>query len=316
MKQVLVLLIILMQYVGVAQTTNQTGFFSETLHDIEIVNDTTLVAYSYGSGNIYKSENGGESWRLISQLDSVYFEQIQFVNESTGWIVGSPNKIYRTTDGGITWEDKSIEQEKQSQLALIYGMHFIGSNVGYVSVTNKSDKGLHTNIYKTENGGENWKEINEIQTALLNLEEFNGILYGSGTNVIIKNVDNREQWKSIFQDSTKQVGHIRDIEWLGDNELVTVSDNGYIVSGTEDKWSTDQITSNRLRCIKSTEDFLVIVGDNNKESGNFFVKRMNEEGWILSDQRYPDIHRIGISNMDIWIVGKEGLMEKLTLPLF
>nr|NQU93742.1 hypothetical protein [Bacteroidota bacterium] len=57
---------------------------SEGLHDIEVIDDHIAIAYSYGTGNVYKTKNGGRNWNKIYQFDSIYFEQIQFLDERNG----------------------------------------------------------------------------------------------------------------------------------------------------------------------------------------------------------------------------------------
>lgn len=316
MKQAIVLMATLVHCLVIAQSTKQNAGITETLHDIEIINDTIHIAYGYGTGNIYKTINGGDNWNLISQLDSVYFEQIQFIDECNGWIVGSPNKIYKTKDGGMSWENKSIAQERENKLALIYGMYFSDINHGYISVTNRSESGLVTKIYRTMNGGNTWKEVNEVQEAILNLEENKGHLFGSGAHVIIEDIDDRHHVKYIFKDSTKQVGHIRDIEWKGKGELIGVSDNGYVISERNYNWSMNKITTNRLRRIIKVGDMLLVAGDNNNETGNLFVGSVNGLDWKVRNEYYPDIHRLAIVNKKIWVVGKKGLIQEITLLEF
>ena len=41
----------------------------------------------------------------MAGLDSIYFEQIQFVDNKQGWICGEYGKIYHTNDGGETWQE-------------------------------------------------------------------------------------------------------------------------------------------------------------------------------------------------------------------
>ena len=54
------------------------------LHDIEVINDDIALAYSYGTGKLFKTTNGGEIWAQIHQFDSLWFEQLQFIDENIG----------------------------------------------------------------------------------------------------------------------------------------------------------------------------------------------------------------------------------------
>lgn len=304
-------LILLISTVLFSCSTKQVWFKSNTnifddLHDIEIINNNTAISYSYGTGNIYKTFDKGKNWELLSKLDSLYFEQVQFINNQKGWISGSPNKIFTTNDGGKNWINKSIKQEHNS--AMIYAMYFKTSNVGYVGAITRDEKGIKTKIYKTENGAENWELVNEVREMILNIEQIGEILYATGKNVIIENIDKQSEWKYSYKDSTNIVGMIRDLDING-KKIIAISDNGYVINLDKGIWKSTKITNNRLRSIlfvKNSE--WITAGDLNKENGNLFVTYDNGNNWKIEKKITSDIHRIGKSKKIIWIVGKNGLM--------
>lgn len=68
-----------------------------------------------------------------------------FIDENTGWIVGSVgNKIMKTTDGGTTW----TEQYQSGGNAV----QFIDANKGWVAVGDGT-------ILRTTDGGTTWVEV-------------------------------------------------------------------------------------------------------------------------------------------------------------
>ena len=145
------------------------------LHDIEIVNKNVAFAYSYGTGKFFKTTDGGVSWENIYQFDSLYFEQIQFIDERTGWLAGSPNKLFKTENGGENWLNVSLKTEPEN--SLIYGMYFQDINNGYVAIINRNKTGVTSNIYFTKNGGEEWQLINSIDEMILNLEKIDNTIH-------------------------------------------------------------------------------------------------------------------------------------------
>jgi photosystem II stability/assembly factor-like uncharacterized protein len=71
------------------------------MYDVDFVDLTT--AYACGFGEVRKTTNGGQSW--TSQPVSVFgnLVGIDFVNATTGWVVGAEGSIFNTTNGGVTW---------------------------------------------------------------------------------------------------------------------------------------------------------------------------------------------------------------------
>ncbi|MBE9509826.1 MAG: hypothetical protein IMY71_03025 [Bacteroidetes bacterium] len=279
----------------------------EGLHDIEIVDENVAFTYGYGTGNIYKTTNGGKNWKNIYQFDSLYFEQIQFFDEKTGWIAGSPNKLFKTENGGKNWIDKSIKNELEN--ALIYGMYFQDSRNGYISIIRINDNGFISNIYGTNDGGENWLLVNSINEMILNLEEIDNSIFGTGNNVIIKDIHKKNDWKYNFRDTTNQVGQIRDIEINEVGKVIAVSFNGYVIEQNSENWNSIRITKNRIRSLISIDnENWIAMGDSNKESGNLFISTDNSNNWAKIQREFPDIHRINKFKKRLWAAGKEGLI--------
>jgi photosystem II stability/assembly factor-like uncharacterized protein len=52
-------------------------------------------------GRLFESDDGGRSWRKILTI-AAGVRELQFVNSSTGWILGQ-SQVWSTTDSGKTW---------------------------------------------------------------------------------------------------------------------------------------------------------------------------------------------------------------------
>jgi photosystem II stability/assembly factor-like uncharacterized protein len=284
-----------------------TTGMNDNFHDIEIITSTTAIAYSYGSGKIIKTEDTGKSWDIIYQLDSIYLEQIQFINPNLGFICGNDNTLLKTTNGGRNWESIAIDTLENS--ASIYGMYFIDENIGFIGVLTNTGKNFSTIIYQTANSGEEWNMIQEIPEMILNLETINNELWGSGHNVIIKNID-RTAWEYSFKDTIRKVGQIRDIH-IVESSIIAVSFNGYVITQQNGIWSSQQITKNRLRCIAGNEKLLVTGGDNNAEMGNLFISKDKGLSWIQNELVLEDIHRIKYRDNTFWAIGKKDQLLQL-----
>lgn len=115
-----------------------------------IVFTTIDKGFAVGNGgSLMKTTNGGLSWTAYSTGYSFHFQEIFFVNENIGFLVGNKNydlngRVLKTTDGGVTWQ-MVLTNDASIQFHTVY---FINENIGYV--------GANSHIYKTTNGGATW----------------------------------------------------------------------------------------------------------------------------------------------------------------
>ncbi|MCB9211587.1 MAG: T9SS type A sorting domain-containing protein [Ignavibacteriales bacterium] len=99
---------------------------------------------------IYHSQDGGNNW-TTNELP--YFaDAINFVDEQRGWL-SSENKLYRTNDGGTTW---NVVNENLPNI--IDRILFIDDKLGFL-LTRDHYFGNSVAIQYTMDGGENFKSI-------------------------------------------------------------------------------------------------------------------------------------------------------------
>jgi photosystem II stability/assembly factor-like uncharacterized protein len=90
-------------------------------------------------------------WIFRSVPDTNALNTIQFKDISTGWVAGNYGKIYKTTNGGISW----IPQSTGSAFSQYYSLAFVNNTVGWL-VGATQDTALTGRIYRTNNGGTSW----------------------------------------------------------------------------------------------------------------------------------------------------------------
>ncbi len=124
------------------------------------------VGYIAGSRNaVYKTTDGGVTWTNISPFPSlnnaptgfasafVTYQEIQALDENTVVVIGNMftntgvRRVYKTTDGGATWQDITGNIATDSP-GNIVGLRMHDGNNGYVTSGN--------NLFKTTNGGATW----------------------------------------------------------------------------------------------------------------------------------------------------------------
>ncbi len=97
---------------------------------------TASKIYAIGS-KLYKTEDGGDSWSVVNDQ---YGRDLKIFNDSTGFILAN-NKIVRSIDSFVTWED-----QPSSQSISLQDFHWVDQSNCY-------GVGWDGRIIKTTNGG-------------------------------------------------------------------------------------------------------------------------------------------------------------------
>ena len=170
-------------------------------------------------GRLYKTEDGGENWKLQFKKNDSFFRCIVFKDSLNGWFgtLGTDDEylhsldsivLYETHDGGENWLPTEIKGEYPKGLC---GMQKINENtlVACGRVRGPSY------FLKTTDGGKTWisKNMNHLAGSLIAphfFDEMNGILVGGTTrdkencrSLILSTKDGGENWDTIFISSQK-----------------------------------------------------------------------------------------------------------------
>ncbi len=136
---------------------------------------------------IIRTTNGGVNWNTIMNTYDTYFTNIQFVNDSVGFI--GFYGVYKSADKGSNWEHfgNIVNQN----------CFFINENTGYAA------NGYISTIHKSTNGGINW--INVLKPGMYNVD--GGIFFCNqntgfvtGASGIFKTTDAGSAWQQIWYD--------------------------------------------------------------------------------------------------------------------
>jgi photosystem II stability/assembly factor-like uncharacterized protein len=103
---------------------------------------------------IIRSTNGGSTWAVVpfSTTSTAYFNDIEMINDNTGYIVGSNSAVYRTTNAGANWDSVTTT-------GITGGLNlgkacFINANTGWIF--SKSQVTTDSTIFKTTDAGATW----------------------------------------------------------------------------------------------------------------------------------------------------------------
>ncbi len=123
-----------------------------SIYDMKKINSSTLIAIGAGT-TILRSANNGISWTQqlsVSDTLNARLQGIYFLNDNTGWVVGShylgfsKTVILKTTDAGVTWNYAT-----NGANAKLLAIQFYNSSIGYTV-------GEAGKIFRTTNGGTSW----------------------------------------------------------------------------------------------------------------------------------------------------------------
>ena len=131
---------------GAGRWELQDSGVTNTLHDVEFVNDTHGWAVGEG-GVIIATTDGGDTWISQSSGYELTLNSVDFADESNGWIVGQLGLILNTKDGGNNW----TVQGKDAALGQnLINVHFDNADEGRI-ITERGSFAL-----SATDGGKTW----------------------------------------------------------------------------------------------------------------------------------------------------------------
>jgi photosystem II stability/assembly factor-like uncharacterized protein len=133
---------------------------------VPFVDDEEEDEIETGPSDLLMTNDGGKTWLAQRRLP-VGLTDIQFTDQTTGWVVGQRGAIYKTTDSGRTWDAQKSELEPGEGSAVdltgegskkfnMMGVSFSDANNGFVVAIN--DDGDQGRVLGTPNSGASWSK--------------------------------------------------------------------------------------------------------------------------------------------------------------
>jgi len=184
--------------VGSGEVIVDIRFSSEAVGYILVGNndgDSTLL---------YKTSNYGDDWTLKNSIDDPIFSiysNVDFINDTVGFISTGDNIIYRTTDGGEHLD--TIYEGGQ-----VTDIVFTSDSVAYASIRSSSWSNNVNDIFKTENQGDDWTSVyfnstgyfpadNELILEMDFINDNIGFVVGRN-NFMLRTYDGGVTWVQLF----------------------------------------------------------------------------------------------------------------------
>src|SRR5690606_9206710 len=97
---------------------------------------------------VYRSQDLGESWELVSTDPGYYTHGMSFVSSTVGYRVELFGSVQKTVDGGKTWLDIFTRHPESSDV--FNDIFFLNENLGYAG---------GDFLQRSVNGGLTWQKI-------------------------------------------------------------------------------------------------------------------------------------------------------------
>lgn len=111
---------------------------------------TLLLILFIGINGLFSQSNW--EWTKQESNTTANLRDVYFVNNMTGWAVGSNGIIQKTSNGGISWSPQFSGTNQELEV-----VHFIDENTGWITGGGVSAEAAP--ILKTTDGGENWESL-------------------------------------------------------------------------------------------------------------------------------------------------------------
>jgi photosystem II stability/assembly factor-like uncharacterized protein len=127
------------------RTWKNTEYPNSTLNDIDFAEDNVWIVGTIGSSAVVLKGSSLQQWQIIwKATKGQYFEGVDFVDSTSGWIVGAKGLILRGFEGGRKWEP-----QQSPTLNNLRSVSFADSSHGFIV-------GEQGTILHTNDGGLTW----------------------------------------------------------------------------------------------------------------------------------------------------------------
>jgi len=181
----------------------KSDIFEDRMHEIQFINKNRGWAFGFkieqadtinwiSSTYAFITNDGGLSWEKLFERRDEQTEKFYFVDSLRGWATGSEGRIYRTVDGGYSWE--FLHELLPGQLGFS-DIFFVDSLYGWVAGWGE--------IWGTTDGGLSWKrQLGPIWEDMSKIHFFDrneGWISSTG-GLLFYTTNGGEDWEFHFLD--------------------------------------------------------------------------------------------------------------------
>jgi photosystem II stability/assembly factor-like uncharacterized protein len=120
----------------------------------------TIIALSSLIGVRLRAQSPKDPWQKISVPTAAGFRGLSAATAGIVWASGTEGTIIRTMNGGATWSVHTVPGAEKLDFR---GIHAFDANTAVIMSSGNAEDG-QARIYRTTDGGENWKLVYEQKT--------------------------------------------------------------------------------------------------------------------------------------------------------
>lgn len=107
-------------------------------------------------GTVLRSADRGRTWEFAHEEEDVAWNEIVVDKRGWVWIAGEFGRLQRSKDNGVNWEEIETTSSGSSLMSIAFSDENHGVAVG-----------LTGSVLRTENGGDDWQQVEGVTTAHL-----------------------------------------------------------------------------------------------------------------------------------------------------
>jgi photosystem II stability/assembly factor-like uncharacterized protein len=291
----------------------QTGWFWQNpkpagldLYDVESLSPLVFIAAGK-AGSIIKSTNSGRDWTQIYLAIDINIHAFSFINENTGFALGTRaqdgtagdtgNLVFmKSTDSGDNWSEKDMPQNANLNSGQ-YDIEFADDVHGVIIWTNSN---YNCEILATSDGGINWSLVhqNDNYGSVELRHNGSGLIVGQ-QGKILRTVNYGFTWTEIIIDVPEPLLNVKLVnDYLG----FAVGSLGTIVKTTDGGLTWVLQNSGEDSLLLTAVDFIdeyngIITGENGiilrtTNGGTTWVRQVSPISIFLYSIAYSNSNNI------------------------
>ena len=217
-------------------TTLPTQAFRGKRDDIAFA-DSEHGWYGTGAGELFRTVDGGQSWEQVAKREGTFIRAVAFLDPMNGFIgnigtdyypgVTDTVPLYRTRDGGRTWEPVDTGEATIAGVCAIDVLRtdriFQGQTVARTVIHAAGRVGGPPGILRSVDGGDSWSviDLSDRIGMILDVKFFDentGLVFAASERssanaqgVVLMTRDGGQTWSEVYRS-----GRARELIWKAD----------------------------------------------------------------------------------------------------
>jgi photosystem II stability/assembly factor-like uncharacterized protein len=253
--------------------------------------DDTHGWYGTGAGDLFRTTDGGASWQKIASRPGTFVRAVGFVDRQNGFIgnigtdyypgVTDETPLYRTRDGGVTWEAVDTGEATIKGVCAIDILKtkriYQGELVPRTVIHAAGRVGGPTGMLRSVDGGDTWSVIDMSAHAGMILDvkffdENTGLVFAAShpdpaqaEGLVLRTEDGGKTWKEVYRSARK-------FELIWKASFPEGGDTGY---ATVQSYDTERATQLVIRSDDKGRTWREIVMGEDKTARQFGIGFVN-----------------------------------------